>query len=1196
MSSGSFIAKLLMRLKSGDARSIHLNALPGNFARLDLYDLVNIEPSMHLRFLHDLLNKKSFRFSITLDPSLLNDREEKDSNTDRKKILQKLVKRLNHLDYQEKEEYSEHGYHSFGFGYPLLIKRDPNNTDRILKAPILIWYLTIEKDHKRNNTWTISRNEEHPLIFNELLESHFENAEEIKTDDLDEYIEDDFIDEPRLISLCRKLLEKLNVPFDEKETIATVLPSTNKETIENITKASPWIRWSGIFGLYKMQKQSIIKDLESLPENELISDARFEEEFFDGEVLTPIFLDPSQENVLQQLKHTNTVIIQGPPGTGKSQSLTAIITQALLNRQKVLVVCEKRTAMEVLYNNLKKENLHHLCALIEDVYADRKHIVELVRNIVESAGQQLSRFRNNEYELLRSRFLTLQEEINHRINFTAHQVFGDDNWLELIAKSFEINKNKEILEKANSIHKLVRNSDYRFMYDEYNTMLEKIQNSNDLFRSVDEKALLFDELNDLVFKNDSPVKIFTDIKKMYEESVRIEKEIKSNIARYGSQYYNLHGFGFSWMKVWRLLVSKYKRIRIEQNNAITSYNQLKELIHKQNYFPIDIKGTQDLQNMNSLIPDLQKIQLQTQKFLEQEIHFKNYSTFRKFFIQLPASVQALVRAMVSIVADDWIPVFSSYYFNQVILKKAMENGIKDDSPKLLSEIEQTDVLLKQKLSEKINHSWQEIVADMVRNKDLTEIKYLYNQRKNKVFSSRNSLRKIIHKDFDFFTTLFPVIMVNPSAATSILPLQQNLFDLIILDEASQLRLEDTFSSLVRGRTKIISGDKHQMPPSNFFGNEVVFWNEVEDDETAHDFLAESKSLLEYADDADYKNSYLDFHYRSLHPGLIDFSNHAFYGSRLVPMPEKEEYQAIHHIPVDGMYGEGVNADEAREVVRFIYSLEKTTDEYPSVGIATFNIYQRDLIYDELYEQAYADKEKNDKLQALLNNGLFVKNLENIQGDERDIMILSTTFGRDVHGKFRQSFGPLTQEKGYQLLNVIITRAKHSLYVFTSIPEAVFMNFSEQLAQKGNTGKGIFYAYLAYVKACSEEDDSQKEFIRHILQKNSRQVIQKNQVSQSFFVKCVFDELRGQFGEDIHQNYKLGGFILDIVLLKDGRPLVYLDFETPGKYLPDVSYRIKLHRQKMAASRGIQAYHLWSYTWWRNTGQEIQAIRELYDSL
>ncbi|HNB50277.1 MAG TPA: AAA domain-containing protein, partial [Chitinophagales bacterium] len=431
--------------KSGDARSIHLNALPGNFARLDIYDLINIESSLHLKFLSTLLSKRDFKFSITIDAT-----SEKNKTAEEKKIVQKIIKRLNHLDYQEKEEFAEHGFLSFGFGYPLLIKRDPNNEDRIIKAPILIWYLSIEKDTRRNNTWTISRNEEHPLLFNELLQAHFENNEKIKTDELEELIEDDFIDETQLLQFCKSLLDKLNIPFDTVETIATLVPASNKETIDNNTKAAPWIRWSGILGLFKMQKQSIIKDVELLMQYENIIDSE-NNNYFDGEILSPVTLDPSQENVLQQIKQHDNIIIQGPPGTGKSQSLTAIITQALLNQQKVLVVCEKRTAMEVLYNNLKKENLEHLCVLIEDVYSDRKTIVERVRLHIENAEHDDLRFRSNEYELARSKFLTLQEEINHRINFSNNVIFGDDNWLELLQKGKELNQNKSNSEKANAL-------------------------------------------------------------------------------------------------------------------------------------------------------------------------------------------------------------------------------------------------------------------------------------------------------------------------------------------------------------------------------------------------------------------------------------------------------------------------------------------------------------------------------------------------------------------------------------------------------------------------------------------------------------------------------------------------------------------------------------------------------------------------
>jgi Rad3-related DNA helicase len=232
-----------------------------------------------------------------------------------------------------------------------------------------------------------------------------------------------------------------------------------------------------------MQKQSIIKDVENLLKSE--DESAIENEsgntYFDGEVLSPVALDPSQENVLQQLKQHNTLIIQGPPGTGKSQSLTAIITQALLNKKKVLVVCEKRTAMEVLYNNLKKQNLQHLCVLVDDVYSDRKNIVEHVRTIIEQTEQTPTRFRANEYELTRSKFLSLQEEINHRINFTNSEIFGDDNWMELLSRSYLLNQDETLLAYANSINKTVRNSDYAFTYEEFISLAEKIKTINELF-------------------------------------------------------------------------------------------------------------------------------------------------------------------------------------------------------------------------------------------------------------------------------------------------------------------------------------------------------------------------------------------------------------------------------------------------------------------------------------------------------------------------------------------------------------------------------------------------------------------------------------------------------------------------------------------------------------------------------------------
>jgi DNA polymerase III delta prime subunit len=1195
--SSTFLNKLLTRLKQGDARSIHLNALPGNFGRLDVYDFINIEQSLHLSFLSNLLTHKKFAFSITIEPHLFNNKTQ-----DEKKIIHKIIKKINHLEQQDKEGFAEHGYHSFAFGYPLLIKRDPNNWERILKAPLFIWYLKIEKDTRKNNTWTIRRDEDQALVFNELLRAHFENNEKIKTDELDILLDDGFLTEDELKMACQSILQKLNVPFIAEENIATLLPCTNKETIESITKESPWLRWCGVFGLYKVQKQSIIKDIEDLLAKnsknaiENIENERVENKIYDGEILSPITLDPSQENVLFQLKDTNKIIIQGPPGTGKSQSLTALITQALLNKQKVLVVCEKRTAMDVLYNNLKKENLHHLSVLVEDIHSDRKNIVETVRNLIETIDQSVLRFRENEYEMVHAKFLSLQEEINHRINFNHKIIFGDDNWNELIHRSILLNKDASIYSLVNTIPKYIQNSDFKFSYEEFIHLNKELNKAINLQHAIQKKVPAFDTIQQHKIEETSVSDaILSALSKEEQCASTLLKYIENNQKIFGENYNQLTSWRKYLVSFMSIFLVSYKAIQKAQHQTFDDYNHLKNELQKNAILTnrIGFADTLTTTRIADLQASLNQIKETNSTILQDAAYFETYFQFQKNYLSHQKHVQQLLNIFLNFEHKKIELIFETYYIQQVILKTAFENGINDSTEKLLQELTSIDNLLKQKLSERIQFIWHEMAKLKIKNCNISELKYLYNQRKNKQFSSKNSLRKIIHQDFDFFTSLFPVVMVNPSAAASILPLQENSFDYIIFDEASQLRLEDTYSSLYRGRIKIVSGDKHQMPPTNFFGSEVLFWSEQEDETTADDFLAESKSLLEYADDINYKSTYLDYHYRSKHPSLIQFSNHAFYQSRLIPMPENTPYQAIHYKPVNGIYTDGTNQQEAHEIVDFIYNIQTINQELPSIGIATFNIYQRDLILEKLYEVAYSDVQKNEHLQQLWNKGLFVKNLENIQGDERDIMLLSTTFGKDEVGNFKQLFGPINQQKGYQLLNVIITRAKHSLHVFTSIPETVFMKFETELLEKGNTGKAIFYAYLAYVKACSEQLTDQHKFVlSSIAKQENNNINKKKNQAISPLKQYVFDILKLRYKDAVKMDFELGGFNLDIVLLKDQQPILYLDINTIENYHSEVAYRNKIHQASILNNYNIKTYTIWPFNWWNNEASELENIHTL----
>ena len=222
----------------------------------------------------------------------------------------------------------------------------------------------------------------------------------------------------------------------------------------------------------------------------------------------------------------------------------------------------------------------------------------------------------------------------------------------------------------------------------------------------------------------------------------------------------------------------------------------------------------------------------------------------------------------------------------------------------------------------------------------------------------------------------------------------------------------------------------------------------------------------------FERQFLDFHYRSKHPYLIDFSNHAFYNKRLRPMKNVEDYNPIKFYQVDGTYSGQSNEAEANFVIQILENNINrfSNGEYPSVGVATFNITQRNLIISKISERKRFEKYSsfNQKILELEEKGFFVKNLENIQGDERDVIILSTTYGVNNENKFYKRFGQLNFKKGYRLLNVIITRAKYKVYMCTSIPQEEFL-YREMLEVEGSNNRSAVFLHICILQAVGDSD-------------------------------------------------------------------------------------------------------------------------------
>lgn len=283
-------------------------------------------------------------------------------------------------------------------------------------------------------------------------------------------------------------------------------------------------------------------------------------------------------------------------------------------------------------------------------------------------------------------------------------------------------------------------------------------------------------------------------------------------------------------------------------------------------------------------------------------------------------------------------------------------------------------------------------------------------------------------------TLTPCLMMSPLSVAQYLPADAEPFDLVIFDEASQIPTWDAIGAIGRGRQVIVVGDPKQLPPTDFFARGRS--SEEQDGEENPGDLADLDSILDECLAAGIPPITLEWHYRSRHESLIAFSNDAYYGSRLVtfPSPVTDDRAVSFHFVADGVYERGAsrtNPREARAVVAEALRLMRDGTGR-SIGIVTFNSEQQKRISDILDEEGRKDPALEAFLGERANEPVLVRNLESIQGDERDVVLFSLTFGADAVGAVTGNFGPLNKDGGERRLNVAITRARERLMVFASV--------------------------------------------------------------------------------------------------------------------------------------------------------------------
>ena len=433
------------------------------------------------------------------------------------------------------------------------------------------------------------------------------------------------------------------------------------------------------------------------------------------------------------------------------------------------------------------------------------------------------------------------------------------------------------------------------------------------------------------------------------------------------------------------------------------------------------------------------------------------------------------------------------------------------------------------------------------------------------------IRKLIASIPMLLPSLKPCMMMSPLSVSTYFSSSDYRFDTVIFDEASQIRTEEAICSIYRAKQVIIAGDSNQLPPTDFFATSLSDNDEYMDDDMedlgAYESLLDEASVL--------PTQTLLWHYRSRHEHLIAFSNEKIYRNNLITFPSavsREKDLGVEYIRVkNGIYvkgGKGGNAEEAKKIAELLLEHFRTHPER-SVGIIAFGERQQNAIENEMIRLRQAHPEIEKYFKDSIEEPVFIRNLETVQGDERDTIIFSIGYGFDASGKFNMNFGPLSREGGERRLNVAITRARYNLKLVGSI-----LPYDIKTDRISSTGPKLLREYIEFAmkgdSALESDSDSHEALF-----------------PDQHFEKTVYDYLVSQ-GHHVVSNVGCSGYRIDMAVIDpdhDGKYI--LGIECDGEMYASartVRERDRL-RRTILESIGWNIYHIWSADWIKDPAKE-----------
>jgi very-short-patch-repair endonuclease len=440
------------------------------------------------------------------------------------------------------------------------------------------------------------------------------------------------------------------------------------------------------------------------------------------------------------------------------------------------------------------------------------------------------------------------------------------------------------------------------------------------------------------------------------------------------------------------------------------------------------------------------------------------------------------------------------------------------------------------------------------------------------------LRKTIRRAEAAMHAIKPCFLMSPLTVAQYLRGSEPSFDVVIFDEASQLPPEDAVGAILRGKQLVVVGDPKQLPPTNFF---AVMAGQIEAviGDNGEPLFEDRESILEEFMASGAAKSRLKWHYRSKHESLITFSNVQFYDAELrtFPSADRDSHRAglrFEYIP-DAVYeGHGLNPIEARRVAKAVIEHARRHPEV-SLGVGTFNLRQQLAIQDQLEIYRREDPSVEDFFAKKDGESFFVKNLENIQGDERDVIFLSVTYAKGRDGKLRFQFGPLNAENGWRRLNVLVTRARQSMHVFSSI-HAGDIN----VATTPSLGAKLLHDFLAY----AEHGTLDSAILRAAAQ------------TESPFEEEVFKELT-RHGLTLDPQVGVAGYRIDLAVRDEAVPGQYvcgIECDGVAYHSSETARDRDRLREEALRDRGWIIHRIWSTDWFKDREGQIERILRLVE--